>query len=483
MSEREIRKFGDPVLRQKAKKIPRVNNAVRKILDEMLDIMRNNSGAGLAAPQIGISKRLAVVDVGEGPYFLVNPEIVARSADTDTIWEGCLSWPGYVGEVQRPQKVSIRALDRDGHEVWVEAEGFLARAFQHELDHLDGVLFVDRASLVKEVTKEDEGEEEGEGNASPVKAVFMGSPEFSVPSLEELTNCGVDVRLVVTQPDRPQGRKQTVTPTPVKRAALRLGLPVLECSSLMQPEVLEAIRKESPDFIIVVAFGQMVPAAILEAPKFACLNLHPSLLPKYRGGNPIQRVVMAGDTVTGVSIIYMSEGMDAGDICVQRQLNIGPDETYGTLEKRLSSFGAHVLADAISLVLSGEAPRIPQDDTKMTLARHLKKGEEIINWRAPAVLVHALVRGLTPRPGAVTLYEGNRIKILETRITASKSQEKPGAILEVTGDSGFVSCGDGVIEVVSVQPEGKKPMPFRAFLAGRAQGKRMFQNGNALKEG
>ncbi len=478
-----IREFGDPVLRRKARRVLRVNNGVRETLDLMLDTMRAASGAGLAAPQIGVSRRLVVIDAGQGPYFLVNPEIVARSAENESAWEGCLSWPGYVGEVERACKVSVKALDRDGHEMWVEGEGLLARALQHEIDHLDGILYIDRATLVKEVPQEEADETAGEGER--VSAVFMGSPEFAVPSLEELVNSGVEVKLVVTQPDRPVGRKQILKATSVKEAAARLGIPVLECASVSHPDIVAKIREIAPDFVTVVAFGQRVPREILELPRFACLNVHPSLLPKYRGGNPVQRAVMAGDRITGVSIIYMSEKMDAGDICLQKTLEIGPDETYGTLEKRLAGLGAHSLLEAMSAVLSGTAARTPQDGSKASRAPHLQKGEEIISWGAAARSIHALVRGLSPKPGAVTLWDGARIKIWETRLMTLESNEKPGSVLGIEGDSGLVSCGEGVLRVLFVQPEGKKPMSFRAFLAGRAKGSSGFKckDGVGTREG
>lgn len=464
-----IREFGDPVLRKKAKRVIRVNKGVRDTLDTMLDTMRAVSGAGLAAPQIGLSRRLVVIDTGEGPYSLINPEIIDRSEETETAWEGCLSWPGYVGEVERHARVSVKALDRDGHETWIEGEGLLARALQHEIDHLDGILYIDRATMVKEVPQEGEPDE-STGEDKRVTTVFMGSPEFAVPSLERMVNSGVTVKLVVTQPDRPAGRKLVPQATAVKEAAVRLGIPVLECLSVSDPDVVARIREMEPDFITVVAFGQKIPKELLELPRFACLNLHPSLLPKYRGGNPVQRAVIAGDKITGVSVIYMSEKMDAGDICLQKTVEIGSDETYGTLEKRLADLGAHCLVEAMSGVLSGTAGRTAQDDSKASRAPHLRKGEEIIDWTLPARSIHNLVRGLSPRPGAVTFWDGIRIKIWETHMTTLESEDDPGTVVRTEDDFGLVSCGVGVLQVKLVQPEGKKPMSFRAFMIGRSKG-------------
>ena len=297
----EIYTFDAPVLRKKAKPVRRVNNKVREQLDAMLEAMRAASGVGLAAPQVGIAKRMVVIDVGEGPHFLINPEIVSQSAETETKWEGCLSWPGYLGEVERPVKVCVKALNRDGHEIWVEGEGLLARALCHELDHLDGVLFIDRAKSIVEVEDDFTGPDEA---LSGLKCIFMGSPEFALPSLNGLVQAGADVGLVVTQPDRPYGRKKILTPTPVKQRALELGLEVFTPENISSPEAIERLRLVEPDFIAVAAYGQRIPAQVLELPKYACLNVHPSLLPKYRGGNPIQRQIMAGEQRAGYNHIH-----------------------------------------------------------------------------------------------------------------------------------------------------------------------------------
>lgn len=464
------------MLRKKAKPVPRVNASVRKTLDKMLATMREEAGVGLAAPQVGISKRMVVVDVGEGPYFLVNPEIVSRSAESEVKWEGCLSWPGYIGEVERPLRVTVKALDRDGHEIWIDGEGFLARALCHEIDHLDGVLFIDRAETIAEVPKDEEPVEGPPQEEAPPTAIFMGSPEFAVPALDELLQSGVKVTLVVTQPDRPVGRRQVLTPTPVKQRALALGLPVLAVEDISAPEAMDEIRSKVPDFIVVAAFGQKLPGEILTAAKKATLNIHPSLLPKYRGGNPVQRAVMNGDAVTGVSIIHLSDKMDAGDIVLQKTVEVGPDETYGTLETRLASLGAHALVEALAMIRAGDAPRVPQDESMATRAPHLRRGEEIIDWNKPAKAVHDLVRALSPKPGAVTWLGSERIKVWETRLLPEPkpADAEPGSILGFTGDCAKVAAGDSVLAVCLVQPEGGSKMTGKAFLIGRQGAPRKF---------
>lgn len=457
------------MLRKKAKPVPRVNASIRKTLDKMLLTMREAAGVGLAAPQVGISKRMVVVDVGEGPYFLVNPQIVSRSPESEVKWEGCLSWPGYVGEVERPMRVTVKALDRDGHDIWVEGEGFLARALCHEIDHLDGILYIDRAETVTEVPKDEEPVEGPLEEEAPPTAVFMGSPDFAVPALVELLQSGVKVTLVVTQPDRPVGRRQVMTPTPVKERALSLGLEVATFEDISAPEAVSLIRKKDPDFVVVAAFGQKLPKDVLLAARKATLNIHPSLLPKYRGGNPVQRAVMSGDTVAGVSIIHLSDKMDAGDIVLQKTVEVGPDETYGTLETRLASLGAHALVEAVEMIRAGVAPRVSQDDSKATRAPHLRKGEEIIDWHKPAKAVHDLVRALSPRPGAVTWLGEERIKVWETKLLPNEkpADAVPGSIVGFTGDGAVTAAGDSVLVVCLVQREGGKKMTARAFLMGR----------------
>lgn len=478
---------------------------MKETLQTMLDTMVEANGVGLAAPQIGISKRLVVIDVGEGPRFLINPEITSYSTETESQWEGCLSWPGYIGEVERPTGVTVKALDEAGREIWIEGEGLLARCLQHEIDHLDGILFIDRATTISEVPPESEEEpsdeatqasgEETEQAASadltaetpvsqvmekeagqiqvpaegntPLTAVFMGSPEFAVPSLEALVKAGVKVRLVITQPDRPYGRKRTPRATPVKSAAEKLGIPVLCCETLKDENVQEQIGAISPDFITVVAFGQKVPQAVIDLPRYACLNVHPSLLPKYRGGNPISRAILSGEKVTGVSVIYLSEKLDAGDICLQRQTEIGPDETFGELEERLAKIGAGTLLEAIAAVYGGTAERTPQNDSVANRARHLRPGEDKIDWNRPSQAIHNLVRGLAPEPGAVTAFAGQRIKVLGTRLSGRRATGAPGTVAGTEGDGILVNSGDQMVLVLKVQPEGKKQMAAKAFLIGR----------------
>ena len=478
MAAKEILKFDAPLLRKRAKPVRKVTGEIRQILDDMVDTMREAQGVGLAAPQIGVSRRLVVVDVGEGPCFLVNPEIIRTSDETETAWEGCLSFPGLLGEVERYARVTVKALDRDGHEFWMDGEGLLSRALQHEIDHLDGVVFLDRAAAVTKVPEEEAGEVVAGTLALP-SVVFMGSPEFAVPCLDELVGAGFPVKLVVTQPPRPKGRKRQVTQTPVEVRARELGIPVITPEKVGAPESVKAIEEASPDLIVVSAYGQKIPGEILALPRMGALNVHASLLPEYRGANPVRRAIMDGRRTTGVTVMWMTEEIDAGDICVQKAIEIGPDETFGTLEKRLASLGAHALIEAIMLIRGGSAPRIPQDVSRVTKAPLLKPGEEVVNWNRSAAEIHNLVRALSPEPGATTWYQRERIKLWETRVlTGEKSTAVPGDVLSVDEDKVVVACGEGVLGLVTVQPSGKRPMSAAAFLRGRAGLPRRFGDGD-----
>ena len=294
------------MLRKKAKPVQRVNASIRKILDKMLLTMREESGAGLAAPQVGISKRMVVVDVGEGPYFLVNPEIVSRSAESELNWEGCLSWPGYVGEVERPLRVTVKALDRDGHDIWVEGEGFLARALCHEIDHLDGILYIDRAETIAEVRKDEEPVEGAPGEEKQPTAVFMGSPDFAVPALVELLQSGVKITLVVSQPDRPVGRKQVMTPTPVKERALALGCPWPPMRTYGSRS-LDEVAGWTPTHRGGRLCSEACPMKSLRAANKATLNILRLCCPSTGEATPVQRAGLNGETVP-VSIIHQKDG-------------------------------------------------------------------------------------------------------------------------------------------------------------------------------
>lgn len=306
------------------------------------------------------------------------------------------------------------------------------------------------------------------------RIVFMGTPDFAVPSLRALLQAGYRVAAVVTQPDRPKGRKREPVPPPVKLAALENGIPVLQPEKLRAPEAIADVLACRPDLIVTAAYGQILPKAVLDAPRYGCINVHASLLPKYRGGAPIHRAIIEGETVTGVTIMYMAEGLDTGDIISRVEVPIAEDDDTGTLHDKLSEAGARLLVETLPSLLDGTARAVPQNDAEATYAPNLRREDEWIDWSRTSRQIYNQVRGLRPWPVAYTTWNGNVLKIWETRRpepdgTAAPQAEDgavPGTVLR-TGDDGIeVRTGDGALWLTVVQPAGKKPMPAADFVRG-----------------
>lgn len=463
--ERPIVQYNVPnenaVLRKVAEPVTRITRSITNLLDDMLVTMYAADGVGLAAPQIGVSKRVIVVDVGDGPIELINPEVV-RSEGSEVAIEGCLSIEGLVGEVERPFRVTVTGLDRHGHKRWVEGEGLLARALLHEIDHLNGVLFIDRARRIIEIPPE-----------KRLRIVFMGTPEFSVPVLTELVEQGFKVKAVVTQPDRPRGRGQRVSPSPVKVSAQELGLPVLQPERMDDAGFQAELEKLKPDVIITCAYGRILPGYILKLPSRACLNVHASLLPKYRGAAPIQHALLAGETETGITIFYMDEGMDTGDILLQQSIPIETGDTAGTLHDKLSKLAAGMLPEALRLLVSDNPPRIPQDHSQASYAPRIKTGDEKIDWSQPAQAIANQIRAYDPVPGAVTYWHGRPLKLFAPVEVAAVEDGvppggEPGAVIAATADGLLVQTGNGLLKVRQIQPAGGRRMDVADFLNGHS---------------
>lgn len=304
--------------------------------------------------------------------------------------------------------------------------------------------------------------------------VFMGTPEFAVPSLEALLAEGYQVVGVVTQPDRPQGRKKVLTPTPVKEAALKHGLPVLQPQRMRSPEAVEQLAALSPDLIVTAAYGQILPVAVLDLPRFGCLNVHGSLLPKYRGGAPIQRSIINGEKETGITLMYMAEGLDTGDMIAQSVVPIEDEDTSGTIFEKLSIAGAKLLVEQLPLVLNGTAERIPQNDDESTYASNLTREDERIDWNASSRQVFNRVRGLVPFSGAFTMWNEEVFKIWavakpsqnEVSEGTNGSGQAPGTVVSLSSDGIEVQTGDGTVLLTRVQPAGKKAMEASEFIRG-----------------
>jgi methionyl-tRNA formyltransferase len=297
-----------------------------------------------------------------------------------------------------------------------------------------------------------------------LKIVFMGTPEFAVPPLQALINAGHEVAAVFTRRDKPVGRKQILTAPPVKTLAVENGIPVFQPDTLRSAETEEILRRIAPDVIVVAAYGKILPKNILELPRFGCVNVHASLLPKYRGAAPIQQAILDGESVTGVTTMQMAEGLDTGDILLSEKTKIDPEETAGELTVRLSEIGAHLIVKTLTALEAGTVTPVPQNDAESSYAPMLTKERSPIDWKRTAVQIHNQVRGLSPWPSACTVYQGKKLKIHRTRL-AGTAAGIPGQIL--AGKEFKVVCGDGTaLELLEVQPEGRKKMKGSDFLRG-----------------
>lgn len=297
-----------------------------------------------------------------------------------------------------------------------------------------------------------------------MRVVFLGTPEFAVPSLTALVEVGHQVLAVVTQPDKPRGRGQHVQPSPVKTKAQELGLPVLQPERVSAPEFIEQMRALDPEAVVVVAFGQKIPPALLTLPPLGCINLHASLLPAYRGAAPIVHALWRGEEVTGVTTMYMDEGWDTGDIILQRPVPIRPEDTAGSLHDRLAAEGAQLLCQTLAQIAAGTAPRAPQDENRASYAPRLREEDAALKWERPALELHNQVRAFNPVPGAYFYWSGRRIKVWRTAVLKKKGEAEaagpPGEVVTVDHQSGalWVRCGEGQLALLEVQPENRGRM-------------------------
>ena len=322
-----------------------------------------------------------------------------------------------------------------------------------------------------------------------MKIIFMGTPEFAVPALQMLLQEGYDIITVVTQPDRPKGRKRILTPSPVKVEAQMQGIPIHQPEKLRHPDSVAHIVELAPDLIVTAAYGQILPKSILQIPQHGCLNLHGSLLPHYRGGAPIQHALLNGEMKTGITLMYMAEGLDTGDMIAKVELPITDQDTTGTLFDKLSHMGAELLRNTLPRLLAGHTSAEPQNHANATLAPNLTRADEEIRWHQPTRQLFNQIRGLNPWPGAFTLWNGQVFKIWESTVDFNPADiypnppslgtvsdpprqgmvndpPKPGTVLQITDYGIEVSTGEGTLWLTEVQPSGKKRMDAAQFRRG-----------------
>ncbi|MCR4584899.1 MAG: methionyl-tRNA formyltransferase [Lachnospiraceae bacterium] len=299
-----------------------------------------------------------------------------------------------------------------------------------------------------------------------MKLVYMGTPDYAVPPLKALYDAGHEISAVVTQPDKPVGRGRKIQECPVKVLAKELGLPVFQPERIKRAEAVEELKKYEADIFVVAAFGQILSREILMMPRFGCVNIHASLLPRYRGASPIQSAVLNGDEESGVTIMQMDEGIDTGDILFQRSIKLSEDETGGSLFDRLSTLGAELITEALPAIERGDISPLRQDEEAATHTKMINKEEGRISFMRDAKAVERQIRAMNPWPSAFTFLGGKQLKIWAAKAETDKSHAVPGTVLFTEKDSFTVACGSGTLKILELQLEGKKRMGAGDFLRG-----------------
>lgn len=298
-----------------------------------------------------------------------------------------------------------------------------------------------------------------------IRTVFMGTPEFALPTLQGLIDAGTNLVGVFTQPDRPKGRGKKLAASPVKELALKHEIPVFQPERLRKKEAVASLRELAPDLVVVVAYGQILPKTVLEIPRFQCINVHASLLPKYRGAAPINKAIVEGETETGVTTMLMDVGLDTGDMLIKRSLTIGPTETAGQVHDRLAELGREAMEETLCQICAGTLTPQVQDDAASSYAPMMSKDDGLIDWHKSAQQIHNQVRGLDPWPGTFTYLNDQLLKIADTAVTSADSGA-PGSVIVADSSGIQIACGEGALIINRLQLPGKKWLTAREFLSG-----------------
>lgn len=299
-----------------------------------------------------------------------------------------------------------------------------------------------------------------------LRTVFMGTPDFALDTLRGLIEAGCNMVAVYTQPDRPKGRGKKLTSPPVKELALEHGIPVFQPQKLRDPVAVEELKALAPDLIVVVAFGQILPQSVIDIPQYGCINVHASLLPKYRGAAPINKVIVDGETETGVTTMLMDIGLDTGDMLIKKTLAIGPDETAGQLHDRMAPLGREAMEETLRALCAGTLRPEKQDDALTCYAAMMKKEDGLIDWSLPAARIHNLVRGLDPWPAAYTSLAGETLKISKTSVEAGSGEA--GSVVSADAGGVCIACGEDLLRIGELQLPGKRKMLAADFLRGHS---------------
>lgn len=420
------------------------DNSPQKTAKIMFKIMEKNNGIGLSANQIGLNICMSVVDIRLSvpekdrgkfkPLILINPKIVKKSQKKEKMEEGCLSVPNLYGQVERSEKIKIEYQNQFGKKNTLKAEELLSRVIQHEIDHLNGVLFIDKVEpgTLREVTPED--------ICRDLNIIFIGTSSFGLPILEELVKNKIIPKLIITEPAKKAGRSKKLVSTPIKNYAEKFHFNTAEPEKILNAK--NKIKEINPDFIIVAAYGQIIPKSILNIPKLGCLNIHPSILPKYRGPSPIASAILNREKETGITIILMDEKIDHGPIIDQKKIKIDDPDTTPILEDKLAKIGAVLTIKVINKFNSGPIKLRKQNERLATVTKKFIKENGKINWQEKPEIIDAKVRAFVGWPGTYTEINGKRLIIKKTHLEDKK------------------------LYIDEVQPEGKNKMNFADFLRG-----------------
>ena len=435
MKELEILKDPNPKLRVEAEAVNSFNGAIQELIDNMIYTMRKSDGIGMAAPQVNESKKIIIAEY-ETPektkdnfplFVIVNPKIVECSKEKEFMVEGCLSFPGKELYIKRPKESEVEGFDRWGKPIKVKTSDLFCRVLLHEIDHLNGVLMID--------------------HIKSVKTVFIGNGSLGFPILERITDDPqFDLQAVLTSINRPSGRKNLNCESLVAEEANKLKLKLYKIDKIRDSKTIKLIKEINPELIILADFGQILSKELVQLPKYGVLNIHPSLLPKYRGPSPIVSALLAGEKRTGVSIIKLDENIDSGNILSQIEIRISSRETAVNLKKKLAGLAAELLAETVPYYLAGEITPIVQDQTKATESKIITKENGKLVGNESSQKVDRMVRALYPWPG---VYIGiNKRKFFITKVHLNKEKK---------------------LIIDRVKPEGKKEMSYTDFTLGNSE--------------
>ena len=432
----KIRVLYDEILKKPTKQVEVFDENLEILANNMRDIMHKNRGMGLSANQIGLDMQLFVIElkpdknkkISEIPFTtIVNPEIIRTSNEKDKMVEGCLSLPGLEAEVERSTGITLKGQTIKGKKVQIKTKGLFARIIQHETDHLNGILFTKRAKLINL------------DNCKFAKILFFGSDEFSIDILKKIITSGLSVTNVITESDKPAGRNMKLTPTPVKKYCIDNNISVLTPE---KENITEVVKDLKPDLIILASYGKILPSETLNIPPFGAINIHPSLLPKYRGSTPIHTAILNGDEKTGSTVMLMNEKVDEGKIIAQKELIIEKTDTTQTLKQKLAVLGADILLKELPKYMAGLKEPSSQYDISESKTFKLSKDLAKIDWDKPIDYIDRQIRALKPWPGTYTNLDDKKLQILKARHNGEK------------------------LEIEEVQLEGKKPANWADFKRG-----------------